>query len=143
MIALRARPLRRLESLPLFGVILSLPAMVHAQPAPLAGLPDYVRSAMELWGVPGLAIAIVKDGETVWSAGFGVPDGRTGGLVDENTLFAIGSASKAVITLAVATLVDQGALSWDDYVDRHLFTPLGMDQTLTSIRALDGLENVL
>jgi CubicO group peptidase (beta-lactamase class C family) len=75
---------------------------------------------MQDWDVPGLAVAVVKDGETVWTQGFGVRDVRTGGSVDENTLFAIGSASKAFTSLAVATLVDEGALEWDDRVTDHL-----------------------
>ena len=103
-----------------FFALLVLPAAARAQPAPLEGFADYVTAGMEHWGVPGLAVAVVKDGETVWSQGFGVRDVRTGEPVDEHTLFAIGSASKAFTSLAVATLVDEGVLGWDDRVTDHL-----------------------
>src|SRR3990172_3072071 len=82
-----------LVSAALTAVISTAPAA--AQPAPLRTLPAYVEQGMEAWKIPGLAIAVVKGGETAWARGFGVRDIRTGEPVDEHTLFAIGSSSKA------------------------------------------------
>ena len=91
-----------------------------AQPAPLAGLDDYVTAAMEAWNVPGLALAVVKDGEIVHARGYGVRDVTTGAAVDEHTLFAVGSTSKAFTATALGILVDEGRLGWDDRVIDHL-----------------------
>ena len=75
---------------------------------------------MEAWGVPGLALAVVSDGEIVHARGYGVRDVTTGVPVDEHTLFAVGSTSKAFTAAALGLLVDEGRLSWDDRVIDHL-----------------------
>lgn len=100
--------------------LLALPPPTAAQPAPLAGLDDYVTAAMEAWNVPGLALAVIADGEVVHARGYGVRDVRTGAPVDENTLFAVGSTSKAFTSAALGLLVDEGRVSWDDRVIDHI-----------------------
>lgn len=87
---------------------------------PLAGFHDYVASAVADWNVPGLAIAVVKDGEVVFEEGFGVLELGSDRPVTPNTLFAIGSTTKAMTAAAVGMLVDEGKLAWDDPVTRHL-----------------------
>ena len=62
-----------------------------AQPAPLAGFDAYVAQAVRDWKAPGLAIAVVKDGEIVFSKGYGVRRLGSPEAVDDRTLFAIGS----------------------------------------------------
>jgi len=96
------------------------PADATAQPAPLGGLDDYITAAMEAWEVPGLAIAVVHDGRTVYERGYGVRDVTTGEPVDEHTLFAVGSTSKAFTSAALGMLVDEGRLGWDDRVIDHI-----------------------
>ena len=96
------------------------PADATAQPAPLTGLDDYITAAMEAWQVPGLAIAIVHDGRTIYERGYGVRDVTTGEPVDEHTLFAVGSTSKAFTSAALGMLVDEGRLGWDDRVIDHI-----------------------
>ena len=91
-----------------------------AQPAPLGGLDEYIAAAMEAWEVPGLAIAVVHDGRTVYERGYGVRDVATGEPVDEHTLFAVGSTSKAFTSAALGMLVDEGRLGWDDRVIDHI-----------------------
>ena len=91
-----------------------------AQSAPLEGLDDYVTAAMEAWRVPGLALAVIADGEVVHARGYGVRDVRTGAPVDEHTLFAVGSTSKAFTSAALGLLVDEGRVSWDDRVIDHI-----------------------
>lgn len=91
-----------------------------AQPAPLDGLDAYVEATMEAWGVPGLALAVVKDGSVVYARGYGARDVERGDPVDEHTIFAIGSSSKAFTTASLAMLVDDGELSWDDPATRYL-----------------------
>lgn len=99
---------------------LGVPETSLAQPAPLGGLDAYVEEAMEEWGVPGLALAIVKDDRIVYARGFGVRELGSPDPVDEHTLFAIGSTSKAFTSASLAALVDGGQLHWDDRVTDHL-----------------------
>lgn len=108
------------RALLLLCLALGLPAQVAAQRGPLRGLDRYIQQEMPKWGIPGLAIAVVKNGEVVYAEGFGVRDVRTGEPVDENTIFAIGSASKAFTAAAVADLVDKDMLEWDDPATKHL-----------------------
>lgn len=81
---------------------------------------SYVETARQQWQVPGLAIAIVKDDQVLLSKGFG--NRRVGAVesVDQHTLFAIASNSKAFTSAALAILVDEGKLKWDDRVTQHL-----------------------
>lgn len=80
----------------------------------------YAAKALQDWKVPGLAIAIVKDNQVLLSKGYGVC--RIGGqdMVDEHTLFAIASNTKAFTATALAILVDEGKVKWDDHVRKYL-----------------------
>jgi CubicO group peptidase (beta-lactamase class C family) len=80
----------------------------------------YVADAVETWGAPGLAVAIVKDGEIVFERGYGVLELGRPEPVDEHTRFAIGSTTKAITAAAIGLLVDEGELRWDDRVIDHL-----------------------
>ncbi|HET6175679.1 MAG TPA: serine hydrolase [Candidatus Sulfotelmatobacter sp.] len=88
--------------------------------APPADLDSYVASSMKTFDVPGMAVAIVKDGRIVVAKGYGVRKLGEPTPVDEFTLFGIGSNTKAFTTAALATLVDEGKLSWDDLVYQRL-----------------------
>ena len=70
--------------------------------------------------VPGLAVAIVKDGKVVLAKGYGVRKLGDPSPVDENTLFGIASNTKAFTAAALAMLVDEGKITWDDSVSKHL-----------------------
>lgn len=86
----------------------------------LQKLDAFIAETQEAWPVPGLAVAIVKDGETVLAKGYGVRELGTPGPVDEHTLFAIASNTKAFTVAALAILVEEGKVSWDDPVTDHL-----------------------
>jgi CubicO group peptidase (beta-lactamase class C family) len=101
------------------GPLRAAPAPVPA-PAPLEGFDDYVRTAVADWEAPGLAIAVVKDGELVFSRGYGFREIGKPEPVDDRTLFAIGSTTKAMTAAALGMLVDEKKLSWDDPVTKHL-----------------------
>jgi len=75
---------------------------------------------MKTFDVPGIAVAIVKDGKVVLAKGYGVRKLGDPTPVDEFTMFGIGSNTKAFTTAALATLVDEGKLSWDDPVYQRL-----------------------
>jgi len=85
--------------------------------------PDFdqrVEAAMRSRDVPGMAIAVVKDGQIVHAQGYGVRRLGQGARVDADTIFPTGSTGKAVTAAALAILVDDGKLGWDDRVADHL-----------------------
>ena len=96
------------------------PHFVFAQNALPPDLDEYVARAMKTFDVPGLSVAIVKNGKLVIAKGYGVRKMGDSTRVDPNTLFGIGSNTKAFTTAALATLVDEGKLSWDDPVYERL-----------------------
>ena len=86
----------------------------------LENLDVYITNAMAEWDIPGLAIAVVKDDEIVFAKGFGVCELGKPDPVDENTIFAIASNTKAFTSTAIGLLVQEGKLDWDDLVIEHL-----------------------
>jgi CubicO group peptidase (beta-lactamase class C family) len=95
-------------------------AKQDAVAAPIADLDSIVTRAMDAFAVPGVAVGIVKDGRVVLSKGYGVRELGESGAVDASTIFAIGSDTKAFTTAALAMLVDEGRIHWDDKVIDHL-----------------------
>lgn len=81
---------------------------------------ELVERTLKTFDVPGIAVAIVKDGKVVISKGYGVKSILTKEKVDANTLFGIASNSKAFTTAALAMLVDEGKLNWDDKVSQYI-----------------------
>jgi len=79
-----------------------------------------VEDAMEKFTVAGVAVGVVKDGQIIHARGYGVKSLDTGEPVDEYTSFAIASNSKAFTTCALALLVEEGRLSWQDRVIDHI-----------------------
>lgn len=102
------------------GLLLLLCAAGLAQTAPPADLDAWVARAMKQFEVPGIAVAVVKDGKPVLAKGYGVRKLGEPAPVDEHTLFGIASNSKAFTAAAIAMLVDEGKLSWNDPVQKHL-----------------------
>ncbi len=91
-----------------------------AQSAPLGGFDDLVKQTMKDWHVPGLAIAVAKDGRIVLERGHGVRQIGKPASVDTHTLFAIGSTTKAMTAALIGMLVDEKKIDWDDPVVKHL-----------------------
>lgn len=88
-----------------------------------------VEDGMALWRVPGLAVAVIENGDVAYRAGFG----RTGAgaAVDEHTLFANASTTKAMVAAGILILADDGLLSLDDPVIEHLPEVHFHDEALT------------
>jgi CubicO group peptidase (beta-lactamase class C family) len=83
-------------------------------------LDNYVQKALHDWMIPGVAVCVVKDGKVIVMKGFGLREtGRTD-PVDENTLFMIGSNTKAFTATALAMLDADKKLSLDDHVQKWL-----------------------
>lgn len=81
---------------------------------------ELVNRTIKTFNVPGIAVAIVKDGKVILAEGYGVKSIDTQEKVDANTLFGIASNSKAFTSAALAMLVDEGKIKWDDKVINYL-----------------------
>jgi CubicO group peptidase (beta-lactamase class C family) len=79
-----------------------------------------IEEARLKWGVPGLSVAIVHKDQVKLCKGYGVKEQGQSQSVDRDTLFAIASNSKAFTATALAMLVDEKKLRWDDRVQDHL-----------------------
>ena len=104
----------------LFIEPLSLIAQTASVDARLKEIDEYATKAGQDWKVPGFAMAIVKDDRVIFAKGYGVRKLGEQTPVDERTLFAIASNTKAVTAAAIAMLVDEGKLKWDDPATKHL-----------------------
>jgi CubicO group peptidase (beta-lactamase class C family) len=91
-----------------------------AAAAPPAGFDARVEAVMHEQGVPGVAVAIVEDGETTLARGYGLKSLEHPQPVGPDSLFQIGSTSKAFTAAALAILVDEGRIRWEDPVIDHL-----------------------
>ena len=109
---------------------------------PLDGLDAYVARAVRDWEVPGFAIAVVRNGRMVFAKGYGVREMGRHAPVDEHTLFAIASTTKAFTAASIGMLVDDGKLRWDDPVVRHLpWFQLGDPFTTSQVTVRDLLTH--
>ncbi len=102
----------------------SWPALSHRikieAPDKLKGLPAFMERGMVDWGIPGMAVAVVQNGEVVYAEGFGIRKLGEPEPVDANTIFGVASLTKAMTATAMGMLVDEGLLHWDDRVRDHL-----------------------
>ncbi len=85
-----------------------------------AQIDELVARTLKTFDVPGIAVAIVKDGQVIHSKGYGIRSIVSKEPVNENTLFGIASNSKAFTTAALAMLVDEGKINWDDKVIKYI-----------------------
>ncbi len=93
----------------------------NAQPSFVKdSLESYIQQGMRDWQIPGMAVLIVKDGQVVHRKGYGVSDVETKKAVDENTLFMIGSNTKAFTATALAMLEQEKKISLDDKVSKWI-----------------------
>ncbi len=103
------------------AIAASLASPVAAQQTRLPkNLDAYVQGALSTFQVPGVGLAIVKDGKVLLARGYGVRRWGDSAKVDAHTYFQIASNTKAYTTAALSMLADSGLLSWDDPVQRYL-----------------------
>lgn len=86
----------------------------------LGDFDEFVRSSMRRWNVPGMAIAIVRSDSVILARGYGHRDLENHKPVTPQTLFAIGSASKAFTAMTLAMTADDGLIEWDEPVQTYL-----------------------
>jgi Beta-lactamase class C and other penicillin binding proteins len=81
----------------------------------------FVQRVHSEWKIPGMVVAVVKDGQTVFVKGYGQTAlDSTGRAVDGDTQFVIASTSKAFTAALLATVIDEGKLKWGDTLIHHL-----------------------
>ncbi len=88
--------------------------IINAQSIPY--IDTVAERSLKTFNVPGMAVAVVKDGKIVHIKGYGTRSLNKGGTIDGNTLFAVASNSKAFTAAALGILVDEGKLKWDTRV---------------------------
>lgn len=84
------------------------------------GFDALAEKALKDFSCVGAAVAVIKEGKVILSKGYGYRDLKTKAPVDSNTVFAIGSASKAFCSMAVGLLADQGKIDWDKPVREYM-----------------------
>jgi len=86
----------------------------------LEGLDELLEATMRDWKVPGMAALVIQDGEVVHARGYGLRDVERSSSVTPETIFAIGSCSKAFTATAMAMLADEGKLDWETPIREYL-----------------------
>jgi len=118
-----------MKRLIVFLLLLSTLVMASAcavEPTPgslewrLDRLVEQLEQQRQTWHIPGMAIAVVKDDEVILAHGFGVTNVETETPVTPETIFAIGSSTKAFTATLVGMLVDEGQMDWDDAITDYL-----------------------
>jgi CubicO group peptidase (beta-lactamase class C family) len=115
-------------------LLLGAPVPLRSQPAPVApsikpaptaeealeGFDAFAEATVKAWKVPGVAISVVKDGKIVLSRGYGTRDPATGLPMTKDTIFPIGSMTKAFTSFGLGLLVDEGKVEFDRPVSDYL-----------------------
>jgi CubicO group peptidase (beta-lactamase class C family) len=99
------------------------PPLNKPDQATIAALRKRIPELLKESSVPGLSLALIRDGKTYWVQGFGVRNAKTGQAVTEDTVFEAASLSKPVFAYGVLRLVDQGKLDLDTPLTRYLPKP--------------------
>jgi CubicO group peptidase (beta-lactamase class C family) len=97
-----------------------IPACSEDFPPTKMTLDDKIEQAMKQWQIPGLAVVVVKDGETALMKGFGTREAGKDLPINENTYFHIHSNSKTFTAYLFGMLVDEGKLKWDDPIKKYI-----------------------
>ena len=127
--------MRALSAISLAFLLISLSAGASAQSDPIrawveANVPERMREAR----MPGFAIAVVQDGETIYADAFGARDSVKNLPATTDTLFGIGSVTKSFVAIAILQLAEAGKLDLDDPISKHLSFDLGLPDEPIRIR---------
>jgi CubicO group peptidase (beta-lactamase class C family) len=96
------------------------PKAAQERAAQLKDLDAFVAKGVKDWGIPGLSVSVVKNDTVIFAKGYGVRTLGSPGAVDDQTLFGIMSTTKAFTAMALAMLVDEQKLAWNDPVAKWL-----------------------
>ncbi|UKT63154.1 serine hydrolase [Pedobacter mucosus] len=100
----------------IFSAILCLSTQLNAQVLTSKQIDSISTKVLSTFSVPGLAVAVVKDGKVIHSKGYGVRSLKSAQKTNENTLFGVASNTKAFTAAALGILVDEKKISWDTKV---------------------------
>ena len=114
------KPIRLFTLLVVLLTVFNLNASAQTPKKPIQSLDAYYAKALTDWNVPGMAIAIVRNDSVLLSKGYGVLEVNKPEKVTDKTLFAIASNTKAFTAAALAILVDEGKIKWDDQVIKYI-----------------------
>jgi CubicO group peptidase (beta-lactamase class C family) len=112
---MKIRPMLLFLFIPLFSGYFPVEAQFS-----VSDFDKYARAVMKEFEVPGMCVAIVKDGKVIVSKGYGIKKLGENDVVDEHTLFNIASNTKAFTATALAILVEEGKLEWNARVIKYL-----------------------
>ncbi len=117
------------------AILLCLSPLTYAEGLDSNAVNTLVERTLKHWHVPGVAVAIVHGEKVIYLRGHGFRSVEDDSKVTENTLFPIASCTKSFTTAAMALLVDEGKMSWDDPPQKfvpyfHLSDPL-VDREIT------------
>jgi len=105
----------------LFAVLfIVLPYLVPAQQQRLGNMDDFIAKQVVDYQMPGLAIGIIHNHKVLFKKGYGTTSLPNGSPVDTQTVFPISSCTKAFTAMALAILVEENKLNWDDKVIQYL-----------------------
>ncbi|PWJ20803.1 serine hydrolase domain-containing protein [Jannaschia seohaensis] len=135
--------LNSLRVLLCLATAIGLTQAAWAQDAPRAAITAVEQAApaaLSRQGTPGVGVAIVFDGEPVWSGGFGVTHVETGAPVTADTVFEIASVTKPVTAWAILKLAEDGRIDLDAPIETYLggwtLPPSDFDHALVTARAI-------
>jgi CubicO group peptidase (beta-lactamase class C family) len=100
----------------LLFLLIAFSTKLQAQLITSSQIDSIAELTLKTFDVPGIAVAVVKDGKVIHAKGYGLRSLNTKQKVDENTLFGIASNTKAFTAAALGMLIDEGKLKWDDKV---------------------------
>jgi len=101
-------------------LLLLVPLRLQAAGLDEKAIDDVATRALAAFEVPGMAVAVVRDGETIFLKGYGLRDVERDLPITPESYFRIGSTSKAFTSAALALLVQEGMLGWDDKLTEHM-----------------------
>ncbi|HVS34246.1 MAG TPA: serine hydrolase [Gemmataceae bacterium] len=103
-----------------WAAVLLLAASLAKADTDAAAFDAILDDALHTWRTPGVAAVVVRDDEVIYLKGAGIREQSKNDPVTPDTRFAIGSLTKAFTATAVAQLIDDGQMDWDDPVRKHL-----------------------
>lgn len=113
--------MKNINTLRFFSALLSVILFISAASAQSADKVDeYIAAEMQKRNIPGLALAVVKEGKIIKAKGYGLANVELKVPVTTETVFKIGSVSKPIIAMGIMSLVEEGKISLDDKVSKYL-----------------------
>jgi CubicO group peptidase (beta-lactamase class C family) len=116
-----------------------LPACSKKSPPAAMTLDLKIEQTMKQWQIPGLAVVVVKDGETVLMRGYGTREAGRNLPINDKTYLQIASNSKTFTAYLFGMLVDEGKLKWDDLIKKYIPELKLPDSYVTENVAVDDL----